>query len=319
MNKRLLVSFSGGETSAFMTHWILNNARDHYSDIAVVFANTGQENEQTLEFVRECDRRFDFGTVWIEAAQHHGKRKSASARVVDYISASRDGQPFEDMISKYGIPNQKFKHCTRDLKTNPINAFARDGLGWEAGSYDTAIGIRADEIDRQSSSAAQRRLFYPLIKAGATKPKINQWFSGQDFRLRLKGYQGNCKWCWKKSFRKHLTIIGETPDAYQFPQAMEEKYGLVGPEFRHNPSEGLNPIAPDYRRTFFRGNLSTRDLFQLYAERPTSFRPAEDDAAVFPEPTLFDQLLDTPGGCGDSCEVWSDDDGEIDELEDAAA
>jgi hypothetical protein len=32
----------------------------------VVFANTGQEREETLEFVKQCDDHFGFGTVWIE-------------------------------------------------------------------------------------------------------------------------------------------------------------------------------------------------------------------------------------------------------------
>jgi len=54
VKKNLLISFSGGKTSAYMTHYILNNLMDQYNPV-VVFANTGREHEETLEFVRDCD------------------------------------------------------------------------------------------------------------------------------------------------------------------------------------------------------------------------------------------------------------------------
>lgn len=300
--KRLLISFSGGETSAFMTHWILKNWRDRYDDILIVFANTGQENEATLEFVRQCDDHFGFGTVWIEAVQYHGQRKSAGFKVVNYVSAARNGKPFEDSIRKYGIPNHKFKDCTRNLKQKPIEAYAAS-VGWVLGSYDLAIGIRADEIDRMSMAATKRRIVYPLIKPHpTTKPQINTWWAAQPFRLRLKGYQGNCKWCWKKSLRKHLTIISETPEHYDFPRRMEAMWGRVGPEFLKDPATLERPIEPDYQRTFFRGNLRVDDLFAEYERKKDTFVPAHDEAAV------FDPDYDVGAGCEESCEVFSDED-----------
>lgn len=296
---RLLISFSGGETSAYMT-WALLQERS-YSEKLVVFANTGQEREETLEFVRNCDEHFGFGTVWVEAVQYPDERRSAGFRIVDFDSADRAGDTFEAYIAKYGIPNANYPGCTRDLKLNAIKAFARS-VGWENGSYDTAVGIRADEVDRQSLRARANRIIYPLIKRGIRKPHINQWFAQQPFRLRLKGYQGNCRWCWKKSFRKHLTLIGETPEAYDFPRRMERLYGRVGPEF-------AKPETPsDHSRKFFRGGRTTHDLFEMYAERGDEFIPAEDDAVVFPDqPGFFDPDLDQPGGCGESCEVFADD------------
>ena len=50
--KKLLVSFSGGETSAYMAQWLWNNKQDEF-DMLFVFANTGLENEETLQFVKE--------------------------------------------------------------------------------------------------------------------------------------------------------------------------------------------------------------------------------------------------------------------------
>jgi len=300
--RRLLISFSGGETSAYMTWWILTNWCDRYDEIVIVFANTGQENEETLEFVDQCDRLLfaplGYRVTYIEAIQIHGQRKAATFRVVDFDSADRSGAVFEDMIIKYGIPNRRYPHCTRDLKLSPIQAFSAS-LGWGK-DYDTAIGIRADEIDRMSSSRVKFRIIYPLIKQEITKPKVNTWFVTVPFRLRLKGYQSNCKWCWKKSLRKHLTLIGENPAQYDFPRQMEAKYGLHGSEFGKEQRE-VDYILPDgYRRVFFREGRSTEDLFTLHSQLDDTFVPAEDDSVIF-EPSL-----DAGGGCEETCEVFAD-------------
>lgn len=63
-DRRLLISFSGGETSALMTKRILesNSMRSEYDEVRVVFANTGQENEQTLVFVDRCEKRCGWRT-----------------------------------------------------------------------------------------------------------------------------------------------------------------------------------------------------------------------------------------------------------------
>ena len=59
MKKKLLVSFSGGETSAFMAQWLWKHKQDEY-EMLFVFANTGQEKEETLQFVDKCENE-----IWI--------------------------------------------------------------------------------------------------------------------------------------------------------------------------------------------------------------------------------------------------------------
>lgn len=285
--RRLAISFSGGETSGYMAQWILANWRDRYDEMRVTFANTGQENEETLEFVQRCDEFFGLGVVWVEAVVHPGVRKGSTHRVVDFRTASRNGEPFEAVIAKYGIPNQAFpRACTRELKLNAMKSYLRS-CGWGAGTYDTAIGIRADEMERGAEARAKmERLVYPLMRERPmTKPQINAYWAAMPFRLNLKGYQGNCKWCWKKTLRKHLTIISEHPEFYNFPERMEREYALAG--------RAADIGVP---RTFFRGNKSTLDL-RAMAKLP--FVPYEDDAIVYP-----DDELDTSAGCSESCEVF---------------
>ena len=288
--RRLALSFSGGETSAYMLLWAKKNLFPQYDEWVVTFANTGQENEQTLEFVDRVQRFADVPVVWVEAVVNHGFRTSSSHRIVTFDTASRNGEPFEDVIKKYGIPNQRFPMCTRELKINPMNSYMRS-IGWNAGEYDTAIGIRADEAGRMSSDAEKRRFIYPLAqKHPVTKQQINAFWESMPFRLELTGYQGNCKWCWKKTLRKHLTIITETPEAYDFPERMEGLYAF----------NGARPEGDTEPRRFFRENMTVQDLRNL--ADTLDFEKFHDDSRVYPQPTLFD--LDEGFGCVDSCEVY---------------
>lgn len=291
-SKNLVVSFSGGETSAYMTKFLIEECRHIFPHVKVVFANTGQEHPKTLDFVKKCDDNFNFNTVWVEAVQHHNERKAATHRITDYTNADRNGLVYEDAIKKYGIPNQAFPHCTRDLKLAPINSYIKS-LGWW-GDCVLAIGIRADEIDRMSTNYSKNKIIYPLITfKPTTKKQINSWWENQEFRLELTGYQGNCTWCWKKTLRKHYTLIKENPEYYNFPKRMEEKYSKIGPEFKKNHAEG-------YKRSFFRGDISTEELFEKYEAVKDDFEPYHDENRV------YDDELDIGGGCGESCEVFSD-------------
>ena len=280
MKPRTFISFSGGRTSGYMTKRLVDERRSTH-DLRILFANTGQENEQTLEFVDRCDREWNLGVVWIEALTDPRKGKGVRARVVDFASASRNGEPFEAMIAKHGIPNRNFPHCTRETKTRPMRAWLREN-GWKSGTYTTAIGIRADEIDRIPEHAirTKERLEYPLASAGIKERDVIQWWRGQGFDLILSKKNGNCKWCWKKSLSKLVSIAVENPEHFDFPIRMEEKYGHAG--------TGIG--GP---HTFFRERRSAKDILELASR----WQP---DAQGF----LFED--NQPGGCGDSCEVYSD-------------
>lgn len=286
MSGRLFISFSGGRTSAYMTKRLLDLAaeRNDGTEIVTLFANTGQEDERTLRFVDRCDRHFGFNVVWIEAVVDPQKGVGTGFKVVDFATASRDGAPFEAVIQKYGIPNKNFPHCTRELKLNPMRAYLKS-IGWETGSYDTAIGIRADEVDRISASARENQIIYPLVRWGVKKPDVLSWFAIQPFDLELTEEFGNCVSCWKKSDRKLLTIAKNCPSAFDFFDRMERTYPDAGPGDFDRP------------RRFFRQSRSAQDILALSTK---SFVPYTPDTEVQLS------LLDIEGACGESCEVWSD-------------
>lgn len=283
----LSISFSGGKTSAYMTHWLIKNKRDDFENIVITFANTGQENEETLQFVDRCDKEWGLGVVWLEALVNSEKGKGTSFKVVTFETASRNGEPFEAVIKKYGIPNQTFQTCNRELKLATMRSYLRS-IGWKKGSYLTAIGIRPDEMDRVSSKMNEEHLIYPLIEyTKASKQAISDWWDKQHFNLELQEHQGNCKWCWKKSKRKLLTLAVDTPEIFDFPLRMERENGFCGVmSYEEKP------------RVFFRNYTSTQQIldesklpFERWTPKPVNF-------------DMFDQDLDSAGACSESCEVY---------------
>lgn len=258
MKERLLVSFSGGETSAYMAKWLIDNKADEY-EMAFVFANTGEENEETLNFANRCDKDWGLNLVWVEADVHMEKGVGTKHKIVDYETASRNGEPFEEIIKKFGIPNQRFPHCNREMKLRPIHSYIKNELGWKKG-YKTAIGIRYDEIDRMVADRSTYNIIYPLIEnVRMTKQKINHWWNKQPFRLQLKGYQGNCKTCWKKSFRNLYAIAKENPEHFDFFKRMERDYSCFTALDRHEQVDEHGNIIPFH---FFRGDKSVADIFE---------------------------------------------------------
>lgn len=285
---RLAISFSGGRTSAYMAKRLIDLARDRGdTEVVVTFANTGQEDERTLEFVNRCDQHFGLDTVWLEAVVRQERGQGTTFRVVDFASAARRGEPFEDVITKFGVPNPGYPHCTRELKLRPMQSYLRS-IGWAARTYDVAIGIRVDEMDRQNADARKQRIIYPLIKWGVRKADVLSWWQGQSFDLDVPEHRGNCVTCWKKSDRKLFTIAKETPAAFAFFDRMEREYPDTGPgDERDRP------------RRFFRKNRSTQDILAQAVHPFSAYRP--DD-----ELQIEMDMLDLGGGCGESCEVFTD-------------
>src|SRR5690349_17014058 len=101
----VLVSFSGGRTSAYMCHLMLNDPYWSSKNLVFVFANTGKEREETLKFVDRCDRFFGLNLVWVEAKVVHEHGVGTTYTVTNFKDAKRNGEPFEETIRKYGIPN----------------------------------------------------------------------------------------------------------------------------------------------------------------------------------------------------------------------
>lgn len=286
MKKKLLISFSGGRTSAYMTWWLLNEWEDRGNwEMIVVFANTGKEHEKTLEFVERCSVEWGIDIVWVEARHkddngvpYSEKGWKVKHRVVDFQTASRKGEPFEEMISLLGLPSTNAPFCSKQLKKFAIESYL-DSIGWS--DYLTAIGIRSDEVDRVSETWRENRVTYPLIEINyTTKVLVMIWWKNQGFDLYVPEDLGNCDGCWKKSMNRLIRISKEHPNVFNWWQNMTDKYG------DHNP----RGVEYETIFNFYRGGLSPKDIFDLAKYKP-------DQLSLF----IKEEKLD---GCSESCEAF---------------
>lgn len=274
MLDKVLVSFSGGKTSAYMSHF-LKEKWSGKKEIKYVFANTGQEREETLEFVDQCDKYFGLNLIWVEAVVNESG-KGTKHKIVNFNSASRNGEPFVEVIKKYGIPNKSYPHCTRELKAAPIKSYA-DSIGWS--DCKMAIGIRADEPSRIGTDP---KFIYPLADNFIDKIDVNNFWEKMPFSLQLQEHEGNCSWCWKKSDRKLFMLIKDRPEIFEFPREMEKKYSRAGAN-----------AGGEYQRAFFRRGRTTDQLF------------AEYDVIASTGEIQLRMFDDESSGCTESCEPFT--------------
>lgn len=216
ISRTTVVSFSGGRTSAYMLRQVLDNNED-LSDLVVTFANTGKEHPATLEFVRECAQRWAVPIVWLEF-----RDDDAGFSVVDYDTASRQGEPFEELIRKRKyLPNPVTRFCTVDLKIRITHKYLRSlGLSTEDSPVDMMTGIRADEPRRvvkirhrkSTSESKWATMVMPLADAGVGVQDVTDFWAGQPFDLVLptingRTLEGNCDLCFLKGAKQVYSII----------------------------------------------------------------------------------------------------------------
>jgi len=191
--------------------------------------------------------------------------------------AARNGEPFEAVVSKYGLPNQTFKLCTREMKANTMDSYSESV--WGADNFEVAIGIRADERRRVSKNATKNRIVYPLVDmTPTTKEDVLEFFGNLHWDLRIPEYLGNCITCFQKSDKKLNTIYRESPAEFEFFRHLENTYSGVGPN---------NVPGP---RKFFRKYRSTKDLTAAF-----------DYLNVDSSKMINDE---DSGTCSESCEVY---------------
>lgn len=189
-------------------------------ELLFTFANTGKELPETLDFVNECDKRWNLGIVWIEYCPVN------KFKVVSYESASRDGQPFQALIEKRKyLPNRVTRFCTTELKVRPMAKFIRS-LDYE--SWDAAIGIRKDEPNRyhRMKSAKKRdrwEYLFPLWDMEITKKEVENFWNNAGFDLAIHSNLGNCDFCFMKSLGKKLSQARLMPEKLQWWADMEAK------------------------------------------------------------------------------------------------
>jgi 3'-phosphoadenosine 5'-phosphosulfate sulfotransferase (PAPS reductase)/FAD synthetase len=225
-----IISFSGGRTSGMMLKLILDVHGGVLPDfVKVVFANTGKEMPETLDFVNECSIRWNVPIVWLEYQSHEEPQKRW--KQVTYETASRKGEPFAALIGqKNFLPNPMMRFCTIELKIRVSKLYAQQVLGWK--HWDVAIGFRADEQRRvaklSSPSSEPFERYAPLAKLNITAKDVGDFWKAQDFDLKLQNMngitmEGNCDHCYLKGLMQTLSMERKHPGSIDWWASQERR------------------------------------------------------------------------------------------------
>lgn len=177
-NRIRLVSVSGGKDStatlllALETNW--------QNDVRAVFADTGNEHEQTLEYVDYLERatgiriervKADFAkqlaakrekllriAAGVPESEIYGKRQFSAQWTPERAGRAAElmqptGNMFLDLcLLKGGFPSRTRQFCTEDLKLNPLDAHMMT-LVSAGHAVEQWHGVRADESMRRATQA----------------------------------------------------------------------------------------------------------------------------------------------------------------------
>lgn len=224
----ILASFSGGRSSAMMVQQM------DLSDAMVVFCNTGKEMPQTLDFVHRCEQEWGIPITWLEY------RAVGKYEVVSYETASRNGEPFAELITerKY-LPNMIARFCTSELKVLTIERYLKD-LGIT--EWETAVGIRADEPRRVAKMRAKQGYLTPLADKGITSRDVIAYWEEQSFDLELpsSGFYSNCDLCFLKGYGIKQSLVNEDVTRADWWDKQEKR---IGARFRKDQPSYESMIA----------------------------------------------------------------------------
>ena len=209
--------------------WRVLQSNGGLPDEAVVcFANTGKEEEATLEFVRDCSTRWGVPIAWLEY------REPAGYALVDFESASRHGEPFEALLRHRAIlPNPPRRFCSQELKIRTMARWLKDAGLVETvggGEFFAWVGIRADEPRRAAKIDRERT---PLVAAGVIAAEVGAFWKSQPFDLGLpnmngKTMHGNCDLCFLKPADQIASLIAEQPSRAEWWIRMEREIPQLG-------------------------------------------------------------------------------------------
>lgn len=244
VSKNLMVTVSGGRSSAMMARHIQQS--ELYTDYnkVYVFANTGQERYETIAFLSNIVNIWGIPLNIVEAVGSNVMGVGVSYQLVDFGTLNMDSKPFADVVMHKnkgtfdGLPNQASPYCSESLKTIPCKKFCDTIFG--VNNYVKALGYRKEDMPRRITFAEakeDKKRIFPLLTDFAmpiNNLDLNRWWDMQPFQLGIHGQYGNCELCWKKPTKTLIANLRYGSRSVEWWRTMEKQYGNTA--FRDNKS-----------------------------------------------------------------------------------
>jgi 3'-phosphoadenosine 5'-phosphosulfate sulfotransferase (PAPS reductase)/FAD synthetase len=244
------------------------------NEAKVIFCNTGKEEEATLKFVNDCSRHWNVEITWLEFAVVNDIK---IPKVVNYQTASRNGEPFDAVIKWFEptLPNGRARYCSSQMKTRTMHRHLRS-IGWT--EWDSFIGIRADEPRRVAKFRANphpenkhETVHMPLVPANVSSKDVGNFWKNQTFDLELpnmngKTMHGNCDLCMLKPKSQVLSLIKEKPERALWWIKQEEEAA----KRCHGDGKFFAIDRPSYA-----------EMYKYSAEQTDMFDPNEEAISCF--------------------------------------
>jgi 3'-phosphoadenosine 5'-phosphosulfate sulfotransferase (PAPS reductase)/FAD synthetase len=185
---RHILSLSGGKDSTALALYM----RDRLSELEYVFCDTGEELEETYEYL-----------LTLEA--YLGKP----------IVRLNPDRPFKHYLDLYKgvLPDARTRWCTRMLKIRPFERYVGDG---QVMMY---IGIRADEPHRRGYISTKPNISprYPFVEDDLRLSDINRILQASG--LGLPAYyawrsRSGCYFCFFQQRREWVGLLERHADLY---------------------------------------------------------------------------------------------------------
>ena len=246
-----MVTISGGRSSAMAARYIQTSEKYKDYEKLYVFANTGQERPETIQFLKDIVNFWGIDLNIVEGVYSDIMGVGVGYKLVDFGTLSMDSEPFTGAVMHYnkgvfdGLPFDQAPYCSRAMKADPCKKIADEVFG--VNNYIKSIGFRKEDMPKRitlTEAKVDKTRIFPLLTDFDViigQKELNYFWAKQPFKLQIHGDLGNCELCWKKSDKVLIENIRKGAKTIEWWQTMEEKYG----------------------NTSFRGRKSINDLIKL--------------------------------------------------------
>lgn len=332
---RMICNTSGGKTSMALAVELKLRG---YNPICI-FANTGLENDETLDFINKCDKHFKLNIVWIEAVFNKAHMKGVTHRITSFDYAYRPSQhkdpkhPYHAFVAKHGIPNATYKQCSDRLKELPIEHYKNKG---HINGLKHAIGMRLDEPNRVMSKKIRDLLNLARINPDEFR-KIDSHGERIDsviqsgYKFTEKDFQSILLYSSKKLEKYNLVYplydwfpmdkqdINDWWDEQPFSLGLEEHEGNCQTCWKKSDKK-LFLLAKEHPERFeamrwFEENYSHVKPNTKSNHERLFFRKHRSAEMIIGEASLYDAYAlrkmigaekDSDAGCSESCDPYSE-------------